>query len=219
VAVPVSAPASDLNGYIILTSDYVHRGVTYSDGDPAAQLGIDVSTGSGFFGGAWGSTLDIENGPARQRDLQVNYYLGYMHELTDRWSLSGSVVAYTFPGATGDVDYNYEEVMLAANYNDRFWFEYSWSPDLYGTGYETHNLESFLEYPVAGLWTLGGGIGYYDVSDFVGHGYAYWHIGLSRAFDSVDLDFRFHDTSRSVPVVSAPDRSGARGSVSLRVQF
>lgn len=217
----MSQPASamDVNGYLVVTSDYVYRGVTYSDGDPAAQLGVDFSVESGFFAGTWGSTIDIANGPGRQRDFQVNYYLGYMHDVSERWSLSGSVVAYTFPGTTGEFDYDYEEISLSANYNDRFWLEYSWSPDIYDTGYDTHHVEALVEYPIAGQWLLGGGTGYYDLSRFVGDDYAYWHIGLARAFDRFDVDFRFHDTSRSVPIVSTPERSGARASVSLRLQF
>ena len=216
---PTLASAMDVNGYLVLTSDYVYRGVTYTDGDPAVQAGVDLSFESGFYVGGWGSTIDISNGPGRQRDWQFNYYLGYGYDVSDRWSLGANVVMYTFPGQTGSIDYSYEELSLAANYNDRVWLEYSWSPDLYGTGFDTHNVEALMEYPLPGEWILGAGGGYYDVSELAGDGYAYWQLGLGRTFGQVDIDLRFHDTSRWVPIISTPERAGSRFAVSLRVQF
>jgi uncharacterized protein (TIGR02001 family) len=80
--------AADFGGYVTLTTDYVKRGVTQSDGDPALQLGVEMSFENGFFLGAWGSTVDISNGPATQRDLEVNYYAGYVLDASDSWRLS-----------------------------------------------------------------------------------------------------------------------------------
>jgi len=213
------AGAAEFSGYLVATTDYVYRGVTYSDGHGALQIGGDVALESGLYFGLWASTTDISNGPTRQRDNQVNYYLGYSFGLGKNWSLGTSLVAYTFPATTGEFDYDYEELTLSANYQDRLWLEYSWSPDLYASGRQTHNVELYTEWPLPNDFSIGGGAGYYDVSAFSGEGYGYWQFGLSKSLGPVDVDVRFHDTNRAVPIVSSPERAESRVSLSLRLQF
>ena len=214
-----STHAAEFTGYAVLTSDYVHRGVTYSDGHIAAQLGGDAEFSSGIYLGVWGSTVDIQNGPTRQRDLQANFYIGYSLELGNHWSMGANFVAYTFPGASGNVDYDYEEYSISANYRDRVWLEYSMSPDLYSTGYDTHNVDLLMEWALPNAFTLGTGIGYYDVSELSGSGYSYWQAGVSRPLGKIDLDLRYHDTNRWVPIVSTDDRAESRIALSVRFVF
>ena len=214
-----AAVAADLAGYLVLTTDYVWRGVTQSDGDPAAQLGGDVGFRSGIYAGVWGSTVDIDNGDGRVRDTEVNYYLGYRHDVGQRWTLGVSAIAYTYPGQGGSFDYDYEEAILSANFDDRLWLEYAWSPDLYHTGFESHNIEVFTEFPAGEHLVVGAGAGYYDVSSFVGDGYAYWEAGVTWPISRFAVDLRYHDTSRWVPVVSSPDRDGPRVAFSIRIAF
>jgi uncharacterized protein (TIGR02001 family) len=211
--------SADLSGYLVLTTDYVWRGVTQSEGDPAAQLGGDVAFNSGIYAGIWGSTIDINNGGDRQRDTELTYYLGYSHDIGTRWSLGASVIVYTYPGQTGAVDYNYEEVMLTVNFDDRAWLEYAYSPDLYNTGLDSHNIELFAEFPAGKRLVVGGGVGYYDVSNFAGDGYAYWELGVTLPVHRFDFDLRYHDTSRWVPVISTPERADSRIAFSVRLTF
>lgn len=211
--------AADLSGYLSLTSDYVWRGVTQSDGDVAIQLGGDVAFDSGVYAGAWGSTIDISNGPTRQRDNELTLYLGYGLELNDAWVLSATAVSYNYPGQTGSVDYDYEELQLSANYDDRFWVQYAYSPDLYDSGDRAHNAEIYTEWPLGDQAAIGAGIGYYDLSSFNGNGYAYWELGITWPVSRIDLDLRYHDTNRWVPVVSSADRAGSRVALSLRFSF
>ncbi|MGI9263014.1 MAG: TorF family putative porin, partial [Woeseiaceae bacterium] len=163
--------------------------------------------------------VDIQNGPTRQRDQQVNYYLGYAIDIGNHWSLGANAVAYVFPGATGNVDYDYEEYSVSLNYRDRAWLEYSMSPDLYATGFDTHNIDFLLEWQLPNSFTLGTGVGYYDVSELTGSGYAYWQAGVSRPVGIFDIDLRYHDTNRWVPIVSTDERAEARVSLSFRVHF
>jgi uncharacterized protein (TIGR02001 family) len=214
-----SAQSAELSGYVVLTSDYVWRGVSQSDGDPALQLGGDVAFGSGIYAGLWGSTIDIDNGAGRYRDTELTYYLGYSHGIDTRWSIGASVIVYTYPGQTGTVDYDYEELMLTANFDDRLWLEYAYSPDLYNTDRHSHNVQVFTEWPVGKRLVVGAGVGYYDVSDFVGDGYTYWELGVTMPVNRFDFDLRYHDTSRAVPVISTPERAESRIALSVRLIF
>jgi len=209
--------AADFGGYLTLATDYVKRGVSQSDGNPALQLGADVNFDNGFFLGAWGSTIDIYNGPSRQRDLEVNYYAGYVFDVSNTWQMSLGAVAYAYPGQTGSINYDYQEYTLGANFDDRIWLELAYSPDLYHTGLSTTNVDLFAEWPINSVFFVGGGAGYHDASNLTGSAYQYWQLGLTASLKWADIDLRIHDTDRSVPIISTPERAEAR--IVLKIQF
>lgn len=211
--------AADLGGYITLTSDYVKRGVSQSDGHGAVQLGLDANFDNGVYLGVWGSTVDIHNGPARYRDKEVNLYLGYRWDATQKWQFGVAAVAYEYPGQTGDVDYAYAEYKLTANFDDRFWIEYAYSPDLYTTGRESHNIEALAEFGIGKAWAVSAGIGIYDVSDLVGDEYRYWQLGTTWRLRYADVDLRYHDTDKAVFIISTPARAKARVVLSVSIPF
>lgn len=217
LALPVDA--AEFSGYLTLTTDYVWRGVTQSDGDPAAQLGGEVSFQSGVYAGLWGSTIDIDNGPDRQRDAEVIYYLGYGFDVSSHWTLGANAVVYTYPGQTGSIDYNYEEYAVSVNYDDRVWLEYAYSPEYYGFDIESHNVEVITEWPAGEYLVVGAAVGYFDFSDFLDDSYAYWDLGVTWPINRFSIDLRYHDTSGPVLIVSTPDRSDERVVLSLRVAF
>jgi uncharacterized protein (TIGR02001 family) len=211
--------AADLGGYVSLTSDYVKRGVTQSDGDPALQLGVEMAFENGFFLGAWGSTVDISRGPAVQRDLEVNYYAGYDLDVSESWRLFARMVAYAYPGQTGGFNYDYEEYSVGGSFNDRIWLEVAWSPDLYDTNRSTTNVDLYAEWPVSSVWSIGGGAGYYDTSSLTGSAYTYWQLGVTASLTWASIDLRVHDTDKWVPIVSAPDRAKSRLALTIQIPF
>jgi len=218
----IAAPAiqaAEFSGYVTATTDYVKRGVSQSDSDPALQLAFDLDFDSGFYLGAWGSTVDIGSGPGRQRDQEVNYYVGFNAAVSDRWTFGTNVVAYTYPGMEGHVDYDYIEYALTANYDDTLWIEYAYSPDLFSTGYDTHNYEVHAERALFSAWLLDGGVGYYDVSQLSGNGYGYWELGLSHPVNQFEFDLRYHDTNRPVRFMSSSDRAKSRVVFSISYSF
>lgn len=211
--------AADVTGYAVLTTDYVFRGVSYSDGHAAVQAGADIALDSGLYLGIWGSSVDISGGPTQHRDRQLNYYMGYSHDLRSAWSIGANVVAYTFPGTEGDIDYDFLEYSIGANYDDSIWLEYSYSPDLHHSARHTHNVDLYTEWALPAKLLFGAGAGYYDVSDLTGSGYGYWQLGLTRSFGRIDVDLRYHDTNRAVPIVSTAERAKARVVLSAKLLF
>jgi len=214
-----NSSAADLGGYVAATTDYVKRGVTQSDGHPALQLSAEVSFENGLFLGVWGSTVDITNTPVRQRDLELNYYAGYVLDASDSWRLSVGAVAYDYPGQTGNVNYDYLEFSLGGSFDDRVWLEVAYSPDLYNTGRSTTNVELYAEWPVGSIWAIGGGAGYYDTSSLTGRSYQYWQVGITASLKRADIDLRVHDTDNWVPIVSTPDRAKSRLVLKAQVPF
>jgi len=219
VVLSQDALGAEFGGYAALTSDYVRRGVTQSNGDPALQLGAEVGFESGFYMGAWASTIDISNGPSRQRDLEVNYYAGFSLDASDSWRISAGAVSYNFPGQTGNVDYDYVEYLLGGSFKDRVWLDVAYSPDLYNTGYSTTNVELYAEWPVGSIWAIGGGVGYYDTSNLTGRSYYYGQLGVTAYLSWVNIDLRAHATDDWVPIISTPDRADSRVALTLQIPF
>ena len=59
VAMAADEPASPhtVTGNVGIYSQYIFRGLTQTNGDPALQGGVDYAHSSGFYLGAWGSNI------------------------------------------------------------------------------------------------------------------------------------------------------------------
>ena len=212
------AEAEEFTFYGALTTDYVYRGISYSDGHGAVQLGLDVSTDSGFFGGIWASTIDI-TAEDRQRSLEVDYYIGYVKYFENDWNASMSINRYTFPGAEGGVNYNYNELAAVVGIRDRLWFEFNYTDSLFGHDEPAHNLEVLASWPLPASLSLSAGIGYFDVSEIAGNGYSYWQLGLSRLFRQITLDLRYHDTNNVPARISRTELADPRLVLTVSATF
>ena len=213
------ASAAELTGYVTLTSDFVRRGVSQSDANPALQLGADLAFQGGFVAGAWASTVDNRSEAGHQRDIELNVYAGYGRDTGDRWRLSGFVIAYNYPGMDTPFDYDYVELLGSANYDDRFWLEFAYAPDYYGTGEPAWNAELLGEWPLFGAWRVSAGLGRFDLNRVVDADYTYWQAGITGDVGVVSLDLRFHDTDGVVPFFSSPNTARERIVLTLIVPF
>lgn len=98
----LAAPASaadlgggfGLNGTATLTSDYRFRGISRSDEDPAIQGSLTLSHQSGFYAGAWASSL--HDNP-RLGGAEVDLYGGWVGEIASGTDLDLGVTYYAFP--------------------------------------------------------------------------------------------------------------------------
>ncbi len=214
-----ASQAADVTAYATLTSDFVRRGVSQSDGHGALQFGGDVRFSNGAFAGAWGSTMDIAPAPGHERDLELDYYAGYSLAAGEKTELTALAVLYTYPGQSGSFDYDYEEYSIVTNYDDRLWFEFTYTPDLFGSGRSAQIVELYADWPLNGRWSAGAGAGYFDSTNLDGRAYSYWQVGITRFFRWADIDLRFHDTNRSVPMISTRERAKRRIVLTVQVPF
>ncbi len=98
--------SSPFSATFAVTTDYVFRGVSQTDNEPAFQAGASYSAPFGLYAGVWASNVDFgEGGP----DFEVDYFVGWNKDLSDTWNLDLGVNRYTYEGASdgdGDIDYN-----------------------------------------------------------------------------------------------------------------
>ena len=192
---PVSAAASELSGIVTLTTEYIYRGQSKSDRNPALQAGIDYEHDSGFFGGAWASTVDLPN-PTGRRDAELNVYAGYHFESESPVSASVSLVHYTYPGQTGVVDYDYTEAIIVAAWKERYSVEFGYTDDLYGFDVPGRHAELRGDWPWIGGWVVSAGAGYNDIEETTTSSYWYWDLGASARFSRLTVDLRWYDNEK-----------------------
>jgi len=129
-----------VSGNIALTSDYVFRGYTQTDGDPAIQGGFDVGHSSGLFAGVWGS--NVESDPAAPinydgANVELDVYLGWKGKITDSGlELTAKALRFMYPG-TDYSSNNSNEFSLNLGYDftvATLRGSINYSDDYFGTG-------------------------------------------------------------------------------------
>ncbi len=182
-----------------VTSDYVFRGVSQSDSDPAVSAGFDASYGI-LYAGFWASSVDEDFVGG---NLEIDYYAGIKPTLGPA-TFDFGVLYYTYPGATDPVDGDSEVFELKAGVSGEILPKLSgnavvyWSPEAAGDLGEYWVYEGTLAYSLPQVWvftpTISGTYGYVDNLDFDDSDYEYWNAGIALGYDKFTFDFRYWDT-------------------------
>lgn len=104
-------PALTVTGSVALTTEYRLRGISQTDGDPAIQGGITVTTAPGFYVSTWASNL-AGAGSFGGNNMELDLIAGYS-KAVGPVTLDGGLVYYVYPGANGTpagVNYDYYEL-------------------------------------------------------------------------------------------------------------
>ncbi len=204
-----STPDIDLAFNVGVTSDYVFRGFSQTNEDPAIFGGVDATIGS-FYAGAWASNVDFGD----DTEAEVDVYGGYRTEAAG-YALDVGVVGYFYVNAPGGADYDYVEVKAAAS---RAIGPYTVgaaayiSPDFFGVDEEAAYLEVNGAYAADNGITLSAALGYQALD--VNADYTTWNVGIGLPLISgLGLDIRYHDAD----VTSA--LSEGRGVATLKYAF
>ena len=103
----VSAEAfAQVSGSASLLSDYRYRGVSLSHNRPAAQLALAYDDASGWYGGAFASTVQLGY---PNRELQVVSFAGYASRMPSGLSWEAGADYSVF---TGGQSYSYGEMYV-----------------------------------------------------------------------------------------------------------
>lgn len=180
-----------------VVSDYVFRGASQTDEEPALQGGVDVSFASGFYVGGWASMVDFGD----DTDAEVDLYGGYRTELGG-YGLDLGVVSYLYVNEPGSADYNYVELKAAASRAIgpvTLGAAVYYSPNFFGADEQTTYLEANAAYAVTDKWSVSGAVGHQSLD--VNDDYATWNLGVAYALtDHLAVDVRYHDTDVDGPL-------------------
>lgn len=126
-ALPFAAAAQDvpepaaltITGSAGLVSDYRFRGVSQSGGDPAVQAGITATHESGFYLGAWGSSINFTRLGAAPvyGSMELDLTGGWTREIASGLTADLGLGWYTYPGGhVGKADFLEGYGSLATTY-------------------------------------------------------------------------------------------------------
>ena len=77
-----------VSGSVALTSDYIFRGISQNNQEPALQAGVEYAADSGFYVGSWGSNVSwLSDTPVVDNDIsnsvELDFYGGYRGKFND----------------------------------------------------------------------------------------------------------------------------------------
>jgi uncharacterized protein (TIGR02001 family) len=125
--VPTPFDGVSFGAALALTSNYIYRGVSQSDGHGAVQADAHLATAGGSFLGVWASSRDSDLEPGA--DALVDVYLGHHFELSTAWSLTARGRARYYVNASDyEPSADYQELSLAVGYLDRWSLGVTWIP-------------------------------------------------------------------------------------------
>jgi uncharacterized protein (TIGR02001 family) len=79
------------------TTDYRYRGISQSRLQPAVQGGVDFAHKSGFYLGAWGSTIKWIKDAGGNANVELDVYGGYKGSINNDVSFDVGVLGYIYP--------------------------------------------------------------------------------------------------------------------------
>ncbi len=171
-------------------TEYVWRGVSQSDGNPAVFVSGQVAY-NGFYAGAGAENVDFL-GIETEYDLWAGWS-GDVGGVT----VDAGIVRYGYLDAPSGTDL--DTVDFKVGVSDTFGpltlgVVAMYTPDYFATEESSVYGEVNASYAIADKWTLNGAVGHQEI-DPASASYTHWSVGVSYAVaDNVTLDLRYHDT-------------------------
>ena len=171
---------------VALATDYVWRGYSQTDGDPAISGSFDYAHSSGFYLGTWASNVDFGD----DASVEIDLYGGFASEFGDSGvGYDVGVLRYFYDGE----DYDWTEVYASLSYS-YFSVGVAHSDNVYDTSkdgtYYTLGFDYDLPYDIA----LSAGVGYYDYERGavdLNEDHTDYRIGLSKDFAGFGFDLTY----------------------------
>jgi uncharacterized protein (TIGR02001 family) len=195
----ISTASADVGATLTFTTDYVFRGVSFSDEDPAIQGSMDWWNDAGVYAGLWATSWD---GAGANSQTETDWYVGWAGSL-GAVDLDVMGIYYYYPGADSSADLDWGEVWVQPSIalGDSF----TLGAGLFYTPEYSGDLGDGLALSVTGTLALPGDVslvatyGNQDIEDFFAPGndidYDWYSIGLSKEINGFGLDLSYYDTN------------------------
>jgi uncharacterized protein (TIGR02001 family) len=188
------APEHTLTANVSLTSNYIFRGISQTQGKPAVQGGFDYSHSSGLYVGTWASNVSwVKEGNFKNNSsLEVDFYGGYKGSFADDFSYDLGVLEYYYPGdlIPGAINTNSTEVYASIGWKFiTLKYNYTVSSHLFGwtdpadTSKKTRGsgyLDLTANYDLGNGWGINGHVGHQDIKNYGDASYTDWKLGATK---------------------------------------
>jgi uncharacterized protein (TIGR02001 family) len=206
----------EFTGTVSLNNDYIFRGISQTDHNPALQGSINYTLetgilGTSVYGGVWGSNLDFNDDAANNNHgghLELDWTFGFTGNILDTGiGYTLGAIYYNYPGAKHGLSYDYWEFAPALNYAVNDWLSLTgglnYSPDFFagsGTGYYPNGGVT-VKIPVPDNWfalSVFGLTGHQWIehnSKFGADDYQDWKLGVTVGIKNITLTAAYTDTN------------------------
>jgi uncharacterized protein (TIGR02001 family) len=214
------AHADEWHGYFTAGSDYVFRGISQSNEDPAVQAGLDYAHAGGFFAGLFAASIDYPETPfyPDPGNLELDVYLGFGRPAGRDFAWDVALIHYAYPDSDAD-DPNYQELGFNLHYRDFARLGLTASDDARSGESSGWTAELELRHPLGERLQVSGTLGHYAFARSDWRDYEYWDFGLSAVVGPVTFDLRYFGTSSDAETLAGPDLTRDRVVASASVGF
>jgi uncharacterized protein (TIGR02001 family) len=197
-----AAAPSPITYNVGVVSDYLFRGVSQTHGGAAVQGGIDYAHPSGFYLGAWASTITWVKDFLGKGSTEIDVYGGYKNTFAGGdWNYDVGYITYNYPGsgpaiptvlakpntqeAYGAIGYKWLTLKYSVATSKNFIGWYG-GPGLNQNTRGSDYLELNANYDLGSGWTLIGHYGHQKVKGSVTvagvlpASYSDWKLGVSK---------------------------------------
>lgn len=205
------------SGTVSINNDYIFRGISQTDHNPALQGNINYTLDTGFegisvYGGVWGSNIDFNDDAANNNHgghLETDWSFGLTGTILDTGvGYNLGAIYYYYPGANHDLNYDYWEFAPALTYTIdivTLTGGLNYSPDYFGGSGDGYYLNggASVAIPVPNNWfslTAFGTTGHQWIEkneNFGTKDYQDWKLGLTVGIKNITLTAAYTDTNLS----------------------
>lgn len=186
-AAGTASAEGEFSGNVAISSDYVWRGVSQSNGDMAISGGFDYANGM-FYAGTWASNIDFED--ASDANVEIDFYGGIASEFANGVTWDLGVIYYVYPDSE-DSDLDFVELKGALGY--AFDAGLSVGAEAY---YDPDNKNMYLNatagYALTENFGVDASVGNYQFD--AGGDYTNWSLGASTSAAGFGFDLRYWGT-------------------------
>jgi uncharacterized protein (TIGR02001 family) len=190
---PPSAPYT-LSANVGVFSQYVFRGISYTQEKPAVQGGFDLAHESGLYLGVWGT--NVSDAALNNAVGEIDVYGGYANTLGDV-TYDVGFLQFIFPGGeiTGtNESYNTLELyagltwqFLNVKYSRTMTDYFGFNDKSFGLGRGdsdgSHYIEANLAYEFLPAWKAQAHVGRQRVRNYGDFSFTDWKVGVTKDFD------------------------------------
>lgn len=185
------AQGAEFQGSAGVSSDDVFRGLSLTYGNPSFFADVH-GVGTHWLGGVTAQTVRLVARDSTQTQLVAD--LGYVQPINTDWTTQLNARHYDYPGAPYRSRYDYDELSAELSFQGRASLTIIGSPNDYAFSDRQHYgrgaaiaAELAGEVPLNNGFAAQLGLGYQDLQQQVGAGYAYWSAGIMWRWHALAL--------------------------------
>jgi len=209
----VPALAADVSGTAALTTDYVWRGTTQTQGEPAAQAGIKWAAKSGAYASLWASNVDF--GPGSDATSEWDLAVGWNATLpVKQLALDAYVLHYRYPSIAAALDWT--ELNGTLTVAQRYWVSVGYSPEALGSDNDGVYAQLGARFPVHERLRFEAAFARYFLDASYSHGQlsAVWTFKVP-----FEVRLSAHATDRQAKTLFGAANAGTRFEAALQTSF